>query len=103
MISANTAKKHANGHLRAEGSNLVALHASKNKRHGVWIVDYHDPDHPNEMLIGGALVVTDDGEVHTIGSTPDAVDRLMESLGRSPFGSADDVWAREGERPCWPT
>ena len=97
MISAHAAKKQANAHLRAEGSNLVALHASRNERHGVWVVDYRDPDHPDEMLIGGGLVVTDDGDVHSIGSTPDSVDLLMESLGRSPFGIADDVWSREGE------
>jgi len=61
------------------------------------VVDYRDPDHPDEMLIGGALVVTDEGDVHEIGSRPDAVELLMESLGRSPFGVADDVWSREGE------
>lgn len=97
MISAQAAKKQANAHLRAEGSHLVALHASRKKKHGVWVVGYRDPDHLHEMLIGGALVVTDEGEVHGIGSTPDAVDLLMESLGRSPFGIADDVWSREGE------
>ncbi len=97
VISAQAAKKQANAHLLAEGSDLVALHASRNKKHGVWVVDYRDPDQPNEMLIGGALVVTDEGEVHGIGSTPDAVDVLMESLGRSPFGRADDMWFREGE------
>lgn len=97
MISAQAAKEQANEHLRAEGSHLVPLHASRDKTHGVWVVGYRDPDHPGEMLIGGALVVTDEGEVHRIGSTPDAVDLLMESLGRSPFGIADDVWSREGE------
>lgn len=96
-MSPHAAKKQATAHLRAQGSNLVALHATRNKKHGVWVVDYRDPDHPDEMLIGGALVVTDDGEVHSIGSTPDSVDLLMESLGRNPFGTADDVWSREGE------
>jgi uracil-DNA glycosylase len=97
VISASAAKKKANAHLHAEGSRLVALHASRNNKHGVWVVDYRDPDHPDEMLIGGALVVTDEGDVHGIGSTPDAVEVLMESLGRSSFGMADDVWSREGE------
>lgn len=97
MISAQAAKKQANAHLRAEGSHLVALHATRSKKHGVWVVGYRDPDHPDEMLIGGALVVTDEGAVHGIGSTPDAVDLLMESLGRSLFGIAEDVWSREGE------
>lgn len=97
MISAQAAKKYANAHLRAEGSHLEAVHASRDKVHGVWVVDYRDPGHPEEMLTGGALVVTDEGKVHTIGSTPDAVDLLMQSLGRRPFGVADDVWSREGE------
>lgn len=97
MISAQAAKEQANAYLRADGSNLVARHASRDKKHGVWIVGYRDPDFPDEMLIGGALVVTDEGEVYTIGSTPDAVDLLMESLGRSAVGRMNDVWSREGE------
>jgi uracil-DNA glycosylase len=97
VISAQAAKKQANAHLLAEGSNLVALHAFRHSTYGVWVVDYRDPDHPDEMLIGGALVVTDEGEVHAIGSTPDALDLLMESLGRNPFGGLNDVWSREGE------
>lgn len=97
MISEQAAKKRANAYLRADGSNLVARRASRSRTHGVWVVGYRDPDRPDEMLTGGALVVTDEGEVHRIGSTPDAVDLLMESLGRSPFGMEDDVWSREGE------
>lgn len=97
VISAQAAKKQANAHLRTDGSHLVAVHASKDKKHGVWVVGYSDPDHPDEMLIGGAMVVTDEGEVHTIGSTPDAVDLLMQSLGRSPFELADDVWSAEND------
>lgn len=97
VISVQAAKRQANAHLRAEGSHLVASTASRDKKHGVWVVGYRDPNHPAEMLIGGALVVTDEGEVHAIGSTPDAVDRLMESLERNPHGRADDVWSREGE------
>jgi hypothetical protein len=40
VISAQAAKKQANAHLRAEGSHLVTLLASRNKKHGVWVVDY---------------------------------------------------------------
>lgn len=97
MISAQAAKKRASEHLRAQGSHLVASGASRSKEHGVWVVGYRDPEHPDEMLIGGVLVVTDRLEVHEIGSTPDAVDRLMESLGRSPHPITADVWSREGE------
>lgn len=97
MISAQAAKNRANSHLRAEGSHLVVLHASRNKKYGVWTVAYSDPDHLNEVLDGGALVVTDEGEVHAIGSTPDAVDHLMESLGRSPAGLVEKTWSRERE------
>lgn len=97
MISAQAAKKRANAHLLAEGANLVAFSASRNKKHGLWVVDYRDPDRLDEMLMGGALAVIDEGEVHRIGSTPDAVDLLMESLGRSPLGMENDVWSRERE------
>jgi uracil-DNA glycosylase len=97
VISAQAAKKQATAYLRAEGSGLVAVHASRDKRHGVWVVGYRDPEQPDEVLDGGALVVTDEGEIHSIGSTPDAVDHLMESLGQVSWGAAEDVWSREGE------
>ncbi len=97
MISAHAAKKYANVHLRDGGSNLVALYASRDKAYGVWVVAYRDPDHPDEMLCGGGLVVTDEGEVHGYGSMPDAVHALMGSLGRRPVGMAEGVWFREGE------
>lgn len=105
MGGARAARGQADAYLRAEGSSLKAAHASRNRKHGVWVVSYHDPSHPNDMLIGGALVVTDEGEVHGIGSTPDAVDLLMESLGRYPLGDADDeegLAALFASRPPWP-
>lgn len=97
MTSAQAAKQQANAHLGAEGSRLVASTASRDKKHDVWVVGYRDPNHSDEMLIGGALVVTDEGDVHAVGSTPDAVDRLMEGLECSSHGRADNVWSREGE------
>ncbi|WP_202865428.1 uracil-DNA glycosylase [Ornithinimicrobium sufpigmenti] len=97
MISAQAAKKQASAYLRDEGSGLSAVHASRDKKHGVWVVGYRDPKQPDETLDGGALVVTDEGEVHSIGSTPDAVDHLMESLGRGPWGAEEGVWSREDE------
>ncbi len=51
--------------------------ASRDAHWTVWVVSYVDPLHPDEMLFGGALVVTDDGEVHEIDSQHDAVDELM--------------------------
>lgn len=97
MISAQVAKKRANAHLLADGSRLVALHASRDSKYGVWVVDYRDPDSPEQMLVGGALVVTDQGEVHEIGSTPDAVDLLMTSLTSDATDTVDDARSREGE------
>lgn len=56
---------------------MVAGRASRDARWAVWVVSYIDPLHPDEMLLGGALVVTDDGEVHEIDSQHNAVDQLM--------------------------
>lgn len=96
IASAREARKKAEAHLRAEGSSLVVASASWDAAHGVWVVSYRDPAHPGEPLDGGALVVTDAGEVHDVGSTPDALDRLVVTLGlRSD--TVDDVWEREGE------
>lgn len=88
------AKRIVAEHLRAEGSTWVAGRANRDHRYGVWIVSYRDPAHPREMLDGGALVVLDDGVVHSLGSTPDALDHLMMDLGIS---ESADAWEREGE------
>lgn len=97
MISHQEAKRFATEHLRAEGSQLIAKHATRDRRFGVWVVAYRDPATPDEMLDGGGLVVTDEGEVCNVGSTPDAVERLMMDLGREPGAEPGDVYEREGE------
>lgn len=95
MISAQAAKKYANAHLRTSGSSFVALHAAKDDEHGVRVVSYGDPD-PGEQRVGGVLVVTDGGVVHEIGSTPDAVALLVESLRQPPSTF------QESSHPPWP-
>jgi hypothetical protein len=83
MITHYEAKRIANAHFRSESSRLVAAHAHRDREYDVWVVDYSDPRYPGERLDGGALVVTDDGEVHSMGSTPDSLDKLMMELGRT--------------------
>ena len=83
-MSHQAAKRIANALLRAHGSCLAAGPAHWDRTHEVWVVAPRDPAHPDEMLIGGALVVIPGGECHEIGSLPDAVDELMMSLGRWP-------------------
>ena len=83
MITHYEAKHIANKDFRSRGARLVAAHAHRDREYGVWIVDYSDPDYPEERLDGGALVVMDDGEVHSMGSTPDSLDKLMMELGRT--------------------
>lgn len=97
MISAQAAKKLANSRLREEGAPFVADGAHWDKKHGVWVVAYRDPVHPEEVLMGGGLVVTDEGEVHSLGSAPGALDLLMDSLEPGGLGVRDDVWLRDGE------
>lgn len=96
MISARAAKRYADAHLRASGSPFVAIQAAKDNVHDVRVVSYGDPDRPGELLVGGALVVTDGGVVHDIDSTPDAVDVLMASLDQPP------ATVQDGSRPPWP-
>ncbi len=56
MISHHEAKRLANEHLR--GTQLVAGHATRNRRYGVWFVSYVEPERrPDEMLIGGGVAV----------------------------------------------
>ncbi len=91
MISHQEAKRLADQHLRSRGSSLVARHATREM--GVWVVAYRDPAEPDEMLCGGGLVVTDDGDVHDVGSTPGALADLMLDLGRWPGAEPRDVSA----------
>jgi len=80
VLSHREAKRIANAHLQAQGSDEVAVRARR--RRGVWVVDYADPANPDELLIGdGPLVVTDSGDVHELDSTPGSLDRLVMDLG----------------------
>jgi hypothetical protein len=82
VISHQHAKRLANEHLRAKRSPLVAYGATRDRQYDVWVVGYRDPERLEVMLVGGALVVTDEGDVHEVGSAPDALDLLMLRIGR---------------------
>lgn len=89
------AKRVANLHLAAEGATLVAKRATRNRRYGVWLVGYVDPTAPDQLLEGGALVVTDAGMVHDVGSAPGSLDDLMLALGLWPGADPADVFDPE--------
>lgn len=95
VISYQEAKRILNAYLRSEGSSQIAGPAHRDRRWPVWVIAARDPESPQEMLIGGAFVVTDDGAVYSISSTPAGVDDLMGVLGIPPEPA--DVWEREGE------
>jgi uracil-DNA glycosylase len=92
-LTAWAAKKLAEGHLRGDGSPWAVVRATRNGRFGVWLVDYHDPARPGEVLAGGCLVVTDAGAVHSMGSVPGALDDLMMAVGLWPGKEPADVFA----------
>lgn len=100
-LSAPGAKRAAQRHLDAGDSRLVVSRASRSVRYGVWLVDYRDPADLDAMLIGGSLVVTDEGDVHDISSVPGALDDLMLALGRWPGSDPQDVLDLDG-RPRRP-
>lgn len=97
MVTGDEATARAGEHLRAEGSPWVAGAATRSLRFGVWLVGYRDPAAPDLPLDGGGLVVTDDGDVHEVGSAPGSLDDLMNALGRWPGAEPADVFEREGE------
>ena len=85
MISHREAKRLVNERLRAEGRVEVASRASRDQRYGVWVVSFNDPARPGEWLCGdGPYVVTDDGDVHGLGSAPGELELLMMDLGWMP-------------------
>lgn len=97
MITTQEAKRRAAEHLRGEGSPWVVSRATLDRRFGVWVISYVDPANRGEMLDGGGLVVTEDGDVYNLGSAPVALENLMLDLGRSPAEGIADMYAREGE------
>lgn len=60
----------AAAHLRDEGSTLVVRTKGlrRDNQLGLWVVGYCDPEHPEEILCGGSLVVWDDGRVGSVSS-----------------------------------
>ena len=98
MLTAAQAKRRANEHLQVETPSLVAKSATRDKKYGVWIVSYVEAARPKDLLVGGGLVITDEGEVFNLGSAPGELDALMQAVGRMP--SRDhlaDAYEREGE------
>jgi uracil-DNA glycosylase len=103
----------ASTHLRDGCSALVACQNGlrRDKRLGLWHVDYSDPGHPDELLCGGSLAVWDDGRVEDVGSSPserdmiDAQVQFTESLVDAL--SLPDDWHElmggECYKPYWET
>ena len=73
-ITCQEAKRLANEDLRDSG--LVAVQARRHR--DAWVVSYVDAERPDEVLDGGPLVVTDDGELLYSGSLPGDVDRVLD-------------------------
>jgi uracil-DNA glycosylase len=84
MLTHQAAKRLANEYLQQSGAPFVATRATREANYGAWTVAYGAPDHPEEMLTGGGLLVTDQGEVYDVGATPGALTEPMTSLGRVP-------------------
>ncbi|WP_211254711.1 hypothetical protein [Knoellia aerolata] len=97
VIKAQEAKRRAAEFLQLEGSPWVVSRATLNRRFRVWVISYVDPQEPEQPLVGGALVVTEDGVADHLGSAPGSLEELMGELGRLPIDPLAEAWAREGE------
>ncbi len=89
MIAREQAARLAQDHV---GSPWIVGEPMRNERFGVWQVGFVDSATPGMPLAGGSLVVTDEGDVHDVGSAPGLLDDLMIALGRWPgaYPEADD-------------
>lgn len=100
------AKRRANEHLRGDG--LVASHASRHR--DAWVVSYVDADRPDEMLDGGALIVTADGTVLSVSSVPGDIDQVLDEYALAsggedpdlPWDEAEEARALLAARDPWP-
>lgn len=72
MLTRTEALAKANAFFREEGIPDVASSATPNPLQGLWIVGHHDPDRPDDLIIGGGpLVVPTEGRVYrSRGSIP---------------------------------
>lgn len=91
MLTHQAAKRLANEYLQQSGAPFLATRAAREADYGAWTVAYAVADHPDEILTGGGLVVTDQGEVYDVGSTPGALTELMTSLGRVPESASEFI------------
>jgi uracil-DNA glycosylase len=66
----------------------------------LWIVAYREPDHPGEVLSGGALVVPEDGPVYQIGSLPNPPEMVGVLALDLPIDWAD-MLEDEVAKPYW--
>jgi len=92
-LTAHAAKRIANEYLASDG--LIAVKATHHPL-GAWVVSYVDRARPTEMLDGGGLLVTDEGEVLSVGSVPGEIERVLsehygwtEAVDLSPEDEAD--------------
>jgi hypothetical protein len=70
MLTRTEAMTKANAYFREEGMPDVAVSATPNPLQGLWIVGHHDPEHPDELIIGdGPLVVLTNGRVYMSGGS----------------------------------
>jgi uracil-DNA glycosylase len=95
-LTAHAAKRIANDYLASD--DLIAVKATHHPM-GAWVVSYVERARPTEMLDGGGLLVTDEGEVLSVGSAPGDIERVLsehygwtEAVDLSPEDEAD-VWA----------
>jgi uracil-DNA glycosylase len=81
------AKRLVNEYLHRDG--LVASHASRHR--DAWVVAYVDAARPDEMLDGGALIVTADGTVLPVSSVPGDIDWVLDDYALANGGEDPDL------------
>lgn len=112
MLTRADALAKANAFLRSEGLPDVAVTATPNPVQGLWIVGHHDPDRPDELIIGnGPLIVPSKGEVYWAnGSAPPWPEQIgLEEPERWRYDRGDELlgggWDErlrdELEQPYW--
>ena len=70
MLTRAEAAAKANAFFRDTGEPDVAISGTPNPIQGLWIIDHHDPNRPDEMLCGGGpLIVPTNGSVYMSGGS----------------------------------
>lgn len=83
--TAREAKALADAYLERKARGMFARYARRVPEYRAWEVTPRSRTAPDDLLMGGPLVVTEEGDIYECGSAPGSLEMLMMDIGRIPL------------------